>query len=215
MIIPEKKKEIAARLKEALLAEHLYNAQAAKCLNLIPNYITMMLNHRMWDHCPAKAWTRTEEALSQGKIAEFKIPEGEKIVDGVKAYKKKGNALITATEPESLKVQNVAIGRTIMRDGALAYENNENPVISERQQYIDPITQEPIPHEVLEPTKKEPDSDIKKINCTMPGAELVNLISKAGSDFSKVITTPETNRMIVSLDIEINLIVNGKKVQIA
>lgn len=100
MITPEKKKELQRLLKEALLAEHMYNAKAAKYLNLIPNYITMMLNHRMWDHCPAKAWNRVEEALSLGKISEFKIPEGEKIVDGVKAHKNKGNALIGSSDKQ-------------------------------------------------------------------------------------------------------------------
>lgn len=170
MITPEKKKEIAARLKEALLAEHLYNAQAAKCLNLIPNYITMMLNKRMWDHCPAKAWTRTEEALSQGKIAEFKIPEGEKIVDGVKSYKKKGNSLIAATEPE----------------------RNEP-----------------------ESSHSDEDSSQHKTGRRMTEEELENLLTKMGSKFFKTFTGPETDRLKGSLDIEINLIVNGKKVQIA
>lgn len=170
MVTPEKKKEIAARLKEALLAEHLYNAQAAKCLNLIPNYITMMLNHRMWDHCPAKAWTRTEEALSQGKISEFKIPAGEKIVDGVKGYKKKGNTLITATEQEK---------------------------------------------KVPESSHSDEDCSQHKNGRRMTEEELENLLTKMGSKFFKTFTRPETDRLKVSLDIEINLIVNGKKVQIA
>lgn len=178
MIIPEKKKEIAARLKEALLAEHLYNAQAAKCLNLIPNYITMMLNHRMWDHCPAKAWNRTEEALSLGKISEFKIPKGEKIVDGVKAYKKKGNALITATEPEK-------------KDPQPSLEEGQEPVISP----------------TYDNYKEQCDNYLKTIRELLKEKEELRTII---SD-----NTERTDPRKVSIDIEINLIINGRKVLIA
>jgi len=86
---PENKKEIQTRLKAALIEEHLFNAQAARILNFNPAYIAMMLNKKAWDHCPAKAWARVEEALRAGKISDFKIHEGETLYENrVKASKR-------------------------------------------------------------------------------------------------------------------------------
>lgn len=76
-------------LRASMSREELHTRQVAKCLNLMPAYISMALNPKSWDSMSKAAWSRLEEwYLSRDKITSFQIPEGEALyVVKEKVYK--------------------------------------------------------------------------------------------------------------------------------
>jgi len=50
------KENIQRKLIEAMDKESLKPGQAAKFLNIIPSYISMIKNKGQWDKCPKAAW---------------------------------------------------------------------------------------------------------------------------------------------------------------
>jgi hypothetical protein len=72
------KEHIMNELRASMNREELHTRQVAKCLNLMPAYISMALNPKSWDSMSKAAWSRLEEwYLSRDKITSFQIPEGE------------------------------------------------------------------------------------------------------------------------------------------
>jgi hypothetical protein len=81
MMTTEEKKKIVNALLEAIDREGINKRLAAKHLNLHPNYITWALNEKYWGGIGGR-WERFREwFVSQDKITEFKLPEGEEITE--------------------------------------------------------------------------------------------------------------------------------------
>lgn len=91
------KEHIMNELRAAMSREELHTRQVAKCLNLMPAYISMALNPKSWDSMSKAAWSRLEEwYLSRDKITSFQIPEGEALyVVKEKVYKTTPKATTT------------------------------------------------------------------------------------------------------------------------
>jgi hypothetical protein len=89
--------EISAWLKKKMQDEHLWNAQAARFLNLNPLYVSMMLNAKSFHACTVGAWARAEQVKDAGIcISDFKIPEGEEIFS--RPEPKKDKIILPAAE---------------------------------------------------------------------------------------------------------------------
>ncbi len=79
---PIEKKEIAAHFIESFNLENLHNRDAAKLLNLKLCYISWIKNENCHDSISKAAWERFEQwHISRGKISDFKIPEGEPLLE--------------------------------------------------------------------------------------------------------------------------------------
>ena len=83
------KEHIMNELRASMNREELHTRQVAKCLNLMPAYISMALNPKSWDSMSKAAWSRLEEwYLSRDKITNFQLPVGEALyVVKEKTYK--------------------------------------------------------------------------------------------------------------------------------
>lgn len=80
MFTPQEKQEIASHFNEAMDHEDLYNAQAARLLNLNPCYITWLKNEKYWPDISQAAWDRFNQwHQSREKLSAFVIPEDEPI----------------------------------------------------------------------------------------------------------------------------------------
>jgi hypothetical protein len=74
------KKAISAALIEQMNREELHTREAARFLNINPCYISMAKNENSWDAMGLKVWYRLNDwYVSNGKLSEFVIPEGEEI----------------------------------------------------------------------------------------------------------------------------------------
>ena len=60
------KKRIQEKLEKAMIEESLKPGQAAKLLNLIPEYISMMRKQKQWKSCPKKAWETVLSWINTG-----------------------------------------------------------------------------------------------------------------------------------------------------
>ena len=93
-------------LRASMNREELHTRQVAKCLNLMPAYISMALNPKSWDSMSKAAWSRLEEwYLSRDKITSFQLPVGEALyVVKEKTYKTTPKA---TEEPDEHSPQSV------------------------------------------------------------------------------------------------------------
>jgi hypothetical protein len=100
------KEHIMNELRAAMNREELHTRQVAKCLNLMPAYISMALNPKSWDSMSKAAWSRLEEwYLSRDKITNFQLPVGEALyVVKEKTYKTTPKA---TEEPDEHSPQSV------------------------------------------------------------------------------------------------------------
>jgi hypothetical protein len=74
------KKELMQLLRKAMQREELRPREVAKCLNLNPYYVTVMLNPDYWHSAGIAPFDRVRLWVdSRLKLTEFVIPEGEEI----------------------------------------------------------------------------------------------------------------------------------------
>jgi hypothetical protein len=78
---PQDKKEIAASFMEHMDREKLHTSEAARFLNLLPCYCSMVKSEKSWDSMTKTAWERFLEWFNtRCNIRDFQIPEGEEIL---------------------------------------------------------------------------------------------------------------------------------------
>ena len=104
------KEHIMNELRASMNREELHTRQVAKCLNLMPAYISMALNPKSWDSMSKAAWSRLEEwYLSRDKITSFQLPVGEALyVVKEKTYKTTPKA---TEQPDEHSPQSVLGGK--------------------------------------------------------------------------------------------------------
>ena len=74
------KQAAVARLRKAMELEKLSTKDTAGCLGLNPNYISMVLNEKLWIKCPAYVWERLCAWCNSGSMLRgWNIPEGMSI----------------------------------------------------------------------------------------------------------------------------------------
>lgn len=75
------KQAAAERLITAMAKEKMGPSEAARKMNILPQYVTMAKDPKYYHKMPAKAWDRILQWINSGESLErFKIPIGEEIV---------------------------------------------------------------------------------------------------------------------------------------
>jgi hypothetical protein len=183
------KKSISGALKEAMAREDLNTRAVAKALNLNPCYISMCQNPNSWDSMGKAPWVRLEEwAVTRDKISEFKIPEGEEI------WKPKEKAFTAADVKKAEK----SFREEMDAHDKRVVERNHRPEVD--VPFTSANTELRGVNGII--------AELKSININLneENARLRSILEKNN------VVTPASVTQKLSLDIEINLVINGKKI---
>lgn len=200
-ITNEEFKVHADHLRQCKEREELETRDVAKYLNLAPYYISMALNPKSWDSMSRTAKERVIQfSLSRERIQDFKIPEGEVIwvPEGKPKsaeQKAQGSELRAESKKENPKPEPVK------------KDNSKTEKIAEQKPGL---------------SKPAVDKAVKTIKEKISGNELAEKImnkyfpeheEKLPAGGNEIFFNSGKTRL--SIDIEINLIINGQKIQLA
>lgn len=182
------KKELSEKLRKALAEEHLWAKDAAQLLNMNPIYVSMMLNSNSFDKAGSSAWNRLNEWAETGdKILNYKFPDGEEI-----------------WKPKE-KTSNIGSFADIITKPGKSGEKAKNKSKENLKSSIIPVINDEKENETKANSAKK---FIKAVN-----QEVEKRINLSKSQI-KELSVNDAGRIKVVLDIEINLIMNGQRVQI-
>ena len=185
-------------IKEKLIAaidrEMLPNREVARILNIHPCYISMVKNEKLWDSITSNVWNRFNEwLLTRDTINNFQIPEGEEI------YKVK--------EKEAKKAEPAAMGPQF-----IAVYGHTEPIKPEPKKKLKKVKEPVYTADYVKGLEERIDYQANKLmeanNQIIKYCDLVKDLSDTPANTADII------RQRVSLDIEINLVVNGQKVRL-
>ncbi len=186
--------QMSTHLRDAMNKEELHTSQTGRFLNLNPMYVSLALNPKHFDSLSLVAKTRLLDwHISGEKISDFKIPEGEEIWQKVKPVENQS----PGTDPKPKKQSKRKPPQRLMKDPAPVKEEETGriqEVVKDKN-----IEKDPVPAKVKDAEKDPPPSESTEIK-TFKGEILES--------------NPETARLRVALDIEINLVLNGQKIQL-
>jgi hypothetical protein len=188
---PKDKQELSDLLRDAISKEELRTGEVAKFLNLNPCYITFMLNVKYWGSAGAAPWERLKEWVdTRCKISEFKIPDGEQIWQPREK---------TGKTEEVLKINSTT--------GSV-------PQFKEPPMRMSKVKTEKPPQFNYDFLK-----DKKFINLKEKEADFMDLIARKFDEIAKKFNVSEQRfidpvKQKVSIDIEINLVLNGQKINL-
>jgi hypothetical protein len=185
MITQTEIKAMSDHLTDALTKEDLGRRDAARLLNLNPCYITMGMNPKFWDSMSKFAKDRIKEWHdSRDSISAFRIPEGEEIW---KPAEKESKKVIVDGNPKPLP--------SLPSDSEVLPQGREKSA--------------------GKPEKAKGKKKVSKwrsvnIDNTIPGKkEPVN-----GSVLEAAEALPLPIKQRFTIDLEINLFINGQKIQL-
>lgn len=182
---PELKKLISEHLRDSITREDLSNREAAEMLKIQPGYISLVFNEKHRDSCPANAW----EKLEAWHTSRQTLKEWQNFGQYVEQIKE------DKTEPKETPV--LPIPGPENEPEKIKPVKVSKPKVKQKRK-TDP---DKIQAEAFESAKDIADHF---------GVPLMNL-----QDLPSYTLLPEnTAHMKVALDIEINLVVNGQKVQV-
>ena len=194
---------LSAALRKAMTDEHMWSHDAAKLLNINPIYVSMMLNSNSFDKAGSTAWKRIEDWFNTNDtLANFKFPEGEAIW---KPKEKADSIDYNIQSPKSKK----KIKDNVVSKG--------KEIISETNKPDQPSTPEKTDRGKTTDDKLQKDYLELKSKCS--GLELqIALKDKEISNLKELpsaeLICTEPLRQKVAIDIEINLVVNGNRINI-
>jgi hypothetical protein len=183
------KKELSEKLRKALKEEHLWTKDASQLLNMNPIYISMMLNSNLFEKVGTSAWQRLNEWAATGdKLSNFKIPEGEEIWKPKEKTSNVGSFVDVGAKPVKVKK---LIGKKIIN---IPEHGVDIETVKRDMEYI---------------KMQEIADDVR--------AQLDNLNSRPAPKnllVADTLTTEGPQRIKIALDIEINLVLNGHRLQL-
>lgn len=198
------RKEISEALREAMNREDLANRAAAQKLNLNPCYISMALNPNSWDSMGKAAWARLEEWVdTREALGQFEIPAGEEIWKPKEKIASSQTPRNDSPKPEiftktSVKRAEASVKREIKEHLKREKELSDNKSLSI------PSSVDYVEKSVHEKLLSNANSEIARLE-----KEIAGLVC-----LTKVSPETETVRQKLAVDIEINLVINGQRVQI-
>ena len=201
-ITNEEFKVHADHFRSSVEKEELPIREVAKHLNLAPYYVSMALNPKSWDSMSRAAKERIIEfSMSRGKIQDFVIPEGKPI-------------WIPEGKPKSSEQK--AQGED---PGAQSKEEKPKPEPERKWRKVEK------PAETKAGLSKPAvDKAIKVLKEKLSGDDLAEKIVEKYSPVPKYEEKSpaggnevfwNSRKIKLSIDIEINLIINGHKIQLA
>lgn len=190
----------ADHFRSCVEREELPTREVAKHLNIAPYYVSMALNPKSWDSMSRAAKDRIIEfSMSRGRIQDFVIPEGEPI---------------WTPEGSAKSAQPKAQGED---PGAQNKEEKPNPEPAKKAKKVEKPAE-------IKPGLSKPavDKAINVIKEKLSGDGLAEKIvdkyfpereDKPPAGGNEVFWNSQKTKL--SIDIEINLIINGQKIQLA
>lgn len=224
----KEQQQISQHLVECMEREELHGVEAAKCLNMNPCYISMAKNIRSWHSMGDAPWLRLAEWFnSRLPIKDFIIPEGEKIYEPVprKTGEKKDAEPLKATTGEEWKAlqrREYNCDRKPRRKPEEVPATEPKPIKKDEDPLLPEIEPDEHSPEALFGRRRWTAADFDNItpeylNHKEKEAEMMSVIGSSLEELvQKYISQPYADRKLkVSLDIEINLVINGQRVKVA
>jgi len=181
------KHAISEKLNRAIEAEHIMLTEAARNLGTSANYLSMIRYPKQWPRCAKSGWEAVHQWANSGqKIKEYSTAHGR-----------------TMMTPEVKKVL-VEETKQALKEMDKELTNTGNQLIKELHR-----------NENESLTKMVENAEIqaiKELASEKPAGH--DIIIKAPEYVPEVPVLTDTARLKVALDIEINLVVNGQKVNI-
>lgn len=190
----------ADHFRSCVEREELPTREVAKHLNIAPYYVSMALNPKSWDSMSRAAKERIIEwSMSRGKIQDFIIPEGEPI-------------WVPEGKPKSAEKKAQS-----ENPGTESKEEKPKPEPSKKEKKVEKPAE-------IKPGLSKPavDKAIKVLKEKLTGDGLAEKIvdkyfpereEKLPAGGNEVFWNSGKTKL--SIDIEINLIINGHKIQLA
>jgi len=220
---PKDKKQISDALREAMAREELHTGQAAKYLNLNPAYVSMALNEKSWDAMGKTPWLRLEEWHNERqKLSEFVIPDGEAIY--VRPPKKqKDEEVKRVLSPDVVNAVNKAIETSHTNEAGRAdlYVDDDefsamNTLLGKRPAMA-PIS---FDDDGIVNSTVAPDADYWQ-RAYGSSQETIKSLQEQISRMESAAIYPDAVhpltgqlRTSIPIDIEINLVINGQRIQL-
>lgn len=202
-ITNEEFKVHADHLRQCKEREELETRDVARYLNLAPYYISMALNPKSWDSMSRGAKERIIEfSMSRERIQDFKIPEGEAIWQPAgPATKAKSEE--QGAESEEQKAQSSELGAKVEEKKP----ENKVPKPGKPVNVTPGIDKKKQVKELKEKLSGDELAE-KIVNKYFPGKE-----EKLPAGGNQVFRNDDGQSFRLVLDLEINLIINGRKIQ--
>lgn len=189
-ITESQKHAISEKLNRAIEAEHIMLTEAARNLGTSSNYLSMIRYPKQWPRCAKSGWEAVYQWANSGqKIREYSTAHGRTMMPEVKQK-------LVAEVKEALKETDKEL------------TNTGNQLIKELQRNEDKNLDKMVENTEIQAIKElAAEKPAANISTTAPLA-VESVLPEPGQQFT------DTARLKVALDIEINLVVNGQKVQV-
>src|SRR5574343_234871 len=184
-ITESQKHAIIEKLRRQRENEHISNTDAGRNLGIPANYVSMMCNPEQWEKCPAWAWNKVNTWYNSGqKLSEYST----------------AHAAVSPRQAEELKPE---VKKVLVQETKEALKKEAEYIKQQMKKEFENQTLA----EGLGRAKEELIREAANISTTAPLA-VESVLPEPGQQFT------DTARLKVALDIEINLVVNGQKVQV-
>jgi hypothetical protein len=204
------KQQISDALKEAMNHEDLHTRAVAQKLNLNPCYISMCQNPNSWDSMGKTAWLRLEEwANTRGQISEFVIPDGEEIWKAKEKVASSQAPRNDGKKPEFFTKTSVKKAEALLKSEIKEHLKSESD-----HSKGEPFSKEYVNDLLAERAKMKALIDYQEDLIKNQGAEIEELVCMTKTAPDSDMTISDVIRQKLAVDIEINLVLNGQRVQI-
>ena len=200
-ITNEEFKVHADHLRSCAEREELRTREIAKYLNLAPFYISMALNPKSWDSMSRAAKERIIEfSMSRERIQDFKIPEGEPI------WTPEGKPKSEAEKARGEEISEFRKEEKPNAEPVKKFRKVEKPAETK------PGLSKPAVDKAIENLKDKLSGRVaeKIAEKLYPVPEYEEILPAGGKEIFW-----NSGKTKLSIDIEINLIINGQKIQLA
>lgn len=184
-ITESQKHAISEKLNRAIEAEHIMLTEAARNLGTSSIYLSMIRYPKQWPRCAKSGWEAVYQWANSGqKIREYSTAHGRVAMPKPDELKPEVKKVLVQETKEAMKKEAEYIKQQMKKEF-------ENQALAEG----------------LGRAKEELIREAANISTTAPLA-VESVLPEPGQQFT------DTARLKVALDIEINLVVNGQKVQV-
>jgi hypothetical protein len=201
------KTNIQTKLVKAMAAENIGPSETARIFGIPPTYISMMKNPQAWDKCPKSAWEAVLLWINSGQgLKEYSEKHGKVLPEKHEPVLHHGTIPGSKAWRDEIAEQT---GNPIQRNLIVEAKNEYAPQIPET---IKTTLNEEVEFRRSMMGKEQADKAQREIDRLMN--ENSNLIKELNMrSLPEVIKAREEGAQKVCIDIEINLIINGKKIE--
>jgi hypothetical protein len=200
---------LSEALKKAMKEEHLWSNQTAQLLNTNPLYVTLMLNPKYFKKIGSTAWGRLEEWFKTGDtLSNFKFPSDEVVW---KPKEKAESKDYNIQSPKKVKIPKNKIPKPPLAES----EKDKTAISGEPVEAVEKnLLAQETTKESSSSSHSVPEEFLKEIQEEIVRVDYV--IEKKNKALGATISEQPSNTINqkISLDIEINLLINGQKIKV-